>query len=429
MTRFAYNLIFTLLFLVAWPYFFNRMRRRGRLWRKIGERLGIFERGALRKLRSMKHPIWIHAVSVGEMNMALPLIDEIRQLRPEQDVIITTTTVTGRDIGEAARDEHTHILYHPMDLIWCVRRAFDVFQPSMLVLVDQELWPNHIWEARKRSIPVWIVNARMSDRSLRRFRRFRGLLRKVLYDLEMICVQMETDLARFRSAGFPAHKLFVVGSLKFSASSNGHRPEWIDQLRNDLGWTPTTPVLMAGSTHPGEEKILLDCYGRLIGDLPDLKLVLVPRHVERSGEVADLIKRAGFSYARRSNCATDGSPQVLLVDTTGELADLYQLGTVIFVGKSLTGKGGQNFIEAADRGRPVLVGPRMQNFRDLYRLFQEQDAVTTVQDAEELYQASLTYLLNPEAATEIGQRARTLCQRHAGTRKKIAAMIDRRLIH
>lgn len=427
MIRFAYNLIFTLLFLVAWPYFFNRMRRRGRLWRKIGERLGIFERGALRKLRKMDHPIWIHAVSVGEMKMALPLIEEIRQCRPEQDVIITTTTVTGRDIGEGARDDHTHVLYHPMDLIWCVRRAFDVFRPSMLVLVDQELWPNHIWEAGKRNIPVWIVNARMSDRSLSRFRRFRGLLRQVLYDLDLICVQMEADLKRFRSAGFPAHKLFVVGSLKFSASKGVQRPEWIDHLRHDLGWPDEAPVLLAGSTHPGEEKILLQCYGRLMDEFPDLKLVLVPRHAERAGEVAELIGRSGFSFVRRREGSMEMTPQVLLVDTTGELADLYHLGTVVFVGKSLAGRGGQNFIEAAERGRPVVLGARMQNFRDLHRLFQEQDAVVTVQDPEDLYQTCRHLFRNPGVATEMGERARSLCQSHAGTRKKIAAMIDRRL--
>jgi 3-deoxy-D-manno-octulosonic-acid transferase len=427
MVRFLYNIIFTLLFLVAWPYFFNRMRRRGRLWRKIGERLGLFERGALRTLRAMKSPIWIHAVSVGEMKMALPLIEEIRTLRPQQDVIITTTTVTGRDIGEAARNEHTHVLYHPLDLHWCVRKAFEVFRPSMLILVDQELWPNHIWEARRRNVPVWIVNARMSDRSIRRFRTFRGLLRKVLYDLELVCVQMEADVARFQSAGFPAHKLFVVGSLKFTSLTNGHRPQWVFQLREDLGWSDSSPVLFGGSTHPGEEAILLDCYGRLLKDFPDLKLVMVPRHAERSREVVALIEAAGLTYVKRSRQSEGSSPQVLLVDTTGELAALYELGTVVFVGKSLTGKGGQNFIEAAALGRPVLLGPSMRNFRDLYRLFVEQEAVETVRDSGELYTACSRYLRDPEAAREMGERARSLCQKHSGTQKTIAAMIDRRL--
>jgi 3-deoxy-D-manno-octulosonic-acid transferase len=427
MIRLVYNIIFTVLFLVAWPYFFNRMRKRGRLWRKIGERLALFERGALRTLKSLHQPIWIHAVSVGEMKMAIPLIDEIRRLRPDQDVIITTTTVTGRDIGEAIRDAHTHILYHPLDLYWCVTRAFNVFRPSMLILVDQELWPNHIWEARKREIPVWIVNARMSDRSLGRFRRFRGLLRKVLYDLELICVQTDADLPRFRSAGFPAHKLFVVGSLKFSSLSNGHRPAWVDELRRSLGWEASAPVLLAGSTHRGEEKILLECYGRLLENIRDLKLVIVPRHAERKAEVAELIEGEGFSYVRRSDPQAGVSPQVLLVDTTGELAALYGLGSVVFVGKSLAGRGGQNFIEAAALGCPVVLGPHMHNFRDLHRLFLEEEAVVQVQDPEELHATCLRLLEEPEVARAMGQRASDLCQSHSGTQKKIAAMIDKRL--
>lgn len=425
MIRLLYNVIFSLLFLLVWPYYLNRMRKRGRVWRKMAERLAVYERGTLRKLERFRHPVWFHAVSVGEMRMALPLIRELRRHRPQQDVIMTTTTVTGRDIGEVTRDDHTLVLYHPLDFGCCVRKAFAAFRPSMLILIDQELWPNHIWEARDCNVPVWMVNARMSERSAHRFTRFRGLLRSVLKHLEVVCLQMEADVERFRRAGFPAHALFVRGSLKFGVP--GPNDESLaETIRTELGWGDA-PVLLGGSTHPGEEQILTDIFLRLREDYPALRLVLVPRHAERREEVEQLLLSRGLQVRVRR--APDGPdhPDVLLVDTTGELAALYGLGTIVFVGKSLCGGGGQNFIEAAEAGRPILLGSRMGNFRDLHRLFREAQAVLTVEDADELEQEVRRLLNEPEERQRLAKNALQVCQKHSGTHAVLAEMIDRRL--
>jgi len=428
MIRFLYNTVFTIGFLLVWPHLLYRMWKRGQVWRKIGERFSIYERGTIRKLASFQEPLWIHAVSVGEIKMAIPLINEIRKKRPHQDVVLTTTTVTGRRIGEEIRDDHTLMLYHPLDLCWCVRKAFRLIRPQMLILVDQELWPNHLWEAKASGVPVWVVNARMSDRSMKRFRTFRGLLRPLLRELNLVCLQMNEDVERYRRAGFPPHRLFVTGSLKFDVGLQPGESEMIKELREQTSWSANELILLAGSTHSGEEKILIEQFCRMKPQYPDLRLVLVPRHVERTPEIVELVENAGLSYIRRTDVVHSGStPDVFIVNTTGELAHLYHFADINFIGKSLCGKGGQNFIEAARAGKPVLFGPEMSNFRDLLRLFKAADAILQIKDEDELETMIRELISSPAKRKKYGDAAAEVCQQHAGTKEKLSLMIAQAL--
>jgi 3-deoxy-D-manno-octulosonic-acid transferase len=365
---------------------------------------------------------------VGEMMIARVLIRELRTLEPDLDVVLTTTTQTGRAVGRSLVDGRTVLLYNPTDFLLSVSRAFDRIRPSMLVLVEQEIWPNYVWSAQRRKVPVWLVNGRLSPRSFRRFRRFRRFTEPVLRGIEWICLQHESDVDRFAEIGFRSECLAVTGSLKFDVAEEGHFDgELAERVREQVGWTKDDLVLLFGSSHPGEEELMLDMFHALRREFPKLRLLLAPRHFERAGRVTALAKEAGWQGVRRSMLETsvkpDGGWDVLILDTTGELNSLYSLGTINVIGKSIVGKGGQNFIEATRCGRPVLVGPHMSNFESLAGLFLREEGLVQVENSFELFQAIRELLLDREGASKIGQKGREIYLRNLGAGAKTAEMI------
>ncbi|MDR1145184.1 MAG: hypothetical protein LBK71_03500 [Verrucomicrobiales bacterium] len=429
MLRLAYNLVFPFVLVLAAPYYLWRIWRRGNVTRAFGERLAIYSPSTRARLAALDRPVWLHAVSVGEMMLATVLARELRRQRPQLDLVITTTTVTGRRVGQRLADDHLVLLYNPADL-WCtVSAAFRRIRPRLLVLLEQELWPNYIWQAADRQVPVWLLHARLSARSFARFKKFRRLLRPVLAKLALTVAQDEEDMARLADAGFPAHALFCAGSMKFDvaelAAADG---DLAGPLRAQLGWQPADRVLLAGSTFSGEERIFLELFAALKREFPDLRLVLAPRHVERADEIAALCRGFTVSVVRQSQLPPDGAPltvtpDVLLADLTGVLRSLYALGTVNFVGKSLRGRGGQNFIEAARAGKPVIVGPHTQNFARLTELFVREQALIQVRDAAEL-RVTVSGLLADAADRERwGAAARRVYAENLGAGEKSAAMI------
>ena len=428
MLRLFYNLAFLGGLLLTWPYFIYHMWRRGRLFNAFGERLGLYSRGVKAQLEDLKDPVWIHAVSVGEIMLAGVLVRELRQCRPGQDIVITTTTATGRHVGERLVDEHLVLLYNPTDFYFAVRRAFRCIRPSILILMEQEIWPNYIWEAEKRKIPVWLLNARLSDRSWKRMRWFRSLTGPVLRKLSLVGVQARQDIPRLAEAGFPPHTLFYVGSMKFDVAELTSFDSGLGRkVRQAAGWGEDELILLAGSTHPGEERVILELFSDLKRRHPELRLLIAPRHVERTRGVEQLCTEAGYISVRRSRLNLEevakAPVEVLLLDTTGELRSLYDLGTVNFIGKSLIGKGGQNFIEAARAGRPVVVGPNMQNFARLAEQFVREKALLQVQNRAELADAFRQLLDDPERRKQLGGRARDLFLENLGSGARSAEMI------
>ena len=406
MTRTLYTIFYALGFLLLSPSFLYKMWKRGKYRENFFQRFGRYAPEVRQRLaQKRERRCWLQAVSVGEVNIALPFIAALRKQFPELRVILTTTTSTGyalakqrlpagvellyfpqdfswtvcrRHDGQSTKNLGVELLYFPQDFSWTVRRACDLIQPDFAVLIESELWPNHIWELAQRNVPVFLVNARMSPRSAARHHRFRWPFCHVWPCLRLVCVQSQPDFDHYLAAGVPREKLRLTGNLKYDAS--------LPQAGERVPLPPVgdgRPVLVAGSTWPGEEEILFDIAAKI----PGLFLVLVPRHVERTPEIVELAKRKGVTVALRKGEPSSGG-DCLLVNTTGELKRFYELATAIFVGKSLAGNvGGQNIVEAAASGHPVLFGSHMENFKEISRQFLEAGACRQVADANELERA------------------------------------------
>jgi len=373
--------------------------------------------------------MWIHAVSVGEINVALRFMGVLRELDPGLAFVLTATTSTGHALAASRLHPDDVLLYFPCDFPFVVRRVLNCISPSALVLVESELWPNLIREATRRGIPVMLVNGRISDSSYRGYRLVSGLARPVLSSMALLLVQSEVDRRRLVSLGSVPQRTHVIGSAKYDvAVLHPREAAPARQVLAACGIAPDDLLIVGGSTWRGEERILLEIYNELRPDWPTLRLVLVPRHVERSSEVEAEIRRHGLPVVRRSQVDGIGFfkpsvPPVLLVDTTGELTDFYAAATVVFVGKSLTQHGGQNPIEPAALGKPVIVGPNMENFVGIITDFLAGEAVVQVRDAAGLKTALTKLLGSAEARRALGERAREVVESKRGALRRSAEMI------
>ena len=427
MIWFFYNVLFVIGFTLLLPRFFWRMWRRGGYRQGFFQRLAVYGRPLSGQLRSRRR-IWIHAVSVGEVYVAARFMEELRRRRPGTAFVLTTTTSTGHKIAGGVLKPDDVLLYFPVDVPPVIRRVHRLVNPEAVVLTECELWPNMIREARRRQIPVFLINGRISDRSYRGYRLVRAFFRRTVAMVDRLFVQTAADADRLIRLGAEKGRVEVLGSAKYDVAQSDPAGEaWADRLLQSLGVKADAPVMVGGSTWPGEEMILVDIAGKLRADQPGVLLVLVPRHAERGDAVAAELRERGVRFVRRSEMGqpgfrADSPPEVLLVDTTGELKNFYARATAIFVGKSLTQHGGQNVIEPALYGRPVVVGPNMENFAGVMADFLEAEAMVQVRDAAELGSALARLLRDPSLGTQIGQRARQVVEKKRGS---VAATVDR----
>ncbi|MDD4932834.1 MAG: glycosyltransferase N-terminal domain-containing protein [Methylacidiphilaceae bacterium] len=422
--RWCYRLAFPVVAGLISPYYILRLSKRGSPREGLAERMAFYT-GSTRETVGGGVDLWIHAVSVGEVLVALALLRELRKKLPTLRVALTVTTITGRRVALGAADSGTIVLWSPVDFSGVVRRAFALLRPRVLILVETEVWPNYIWEAKRRRVPVLLLNARLSPRTQRWYRRFPEVFRPILRGLALVLAQAPEDVDRLIGAGFPPEAIFVTGNLKYDVANLGSggqdRPcAWWERC----GWPVDTLILLAGSTHPGEEEVMADLYREARRRHPNLRLILAPRHVERSAEIRALCRRSGLSVLSRTELGTgstqDAPPDVLLLDTTGELRFLYEKATVVFIGKSLCARGGQNFLEAACAGKPILVGPNMQNFEMLVREFRRERAILQAAGRVELG-ALLEELLASEAMrSEFGKRAHAVFAKNVGAAARAA---------
>ncbi len=426
MIWFIYNCLFAVGFTLLLPRFLLRMRKRGGYARNFSQRFAVYAPAIQERLRAGR-PVWIHAVSVGELFVALRFMDELRARRPDLRFVLTTTTSTGYALaGERIKDPDL-LLYFPADFPLIMRRALDQINPRAVVLVECELWPNLIRMARRRGVSVTLINGRISDRSYPRYRKLGLFTRPLLRMFDAICAQSEIDRDRLVTLGADPARVQIVGSAKYDMTAPD--PGSADQARAALasaGVPPDATILLGGSTWPGEEEVLLDIYAELKPRFPALVLVLVPRHAERGNEVEEEIAARGLRYVRRSRREPPptAAPDVLLVDTTGELRSFYTAATLIFVGKSLFDHGGQNIIEPALCGKPIVVGPHMENFAVIARDFLAARALIQVPDADGLRAAIVAWLADLESAAAFGRRARELVQQKAGAVRVTADRIS-----
>jgi 3-deoxy-D-manno-octulosonic-acid transferase len=407
MRRLLYNLAFLLVFPFFAPGYLWKMWRRGRSGRGFGQRFGLFGPKTSRILAGFRGAVWMHAVSVGEVQIASALIREWRRRDPGLRVVLSVTTVTGHDTAQRnLGTEDVPIVFNPIDWFPFVRAFFERLRPSMLVLVEAELWPNYLWEARSRGVPVMLVNARLSERTGRRLARNAWFTRPLLELVSRVGVQNERDARRFAELGVAASRITLTGSMKYEVSRIV-RGDGVDAgaLLRMAGWETGRPVFLAGSTHAGEERIAARVWRRVRERVPGLFLVIAPRHFERGGEVSRMLDELGVPHVRRSRKMTGAASDVMILDSTGELRAFFALASVTFIGKSLTGRGGQNFLEAVQSGRPVLFGPHMENFREMAEEFVAAGGAVRVADEAALGDAVERCLTDPAFAAGVADAA------------------------
>ena len=430
--RAAYNILFTLGFWLASPYYFLRLWRRGNWVAGFGQRFGKFDSKFKQSLTN-RHVLWLHAVSVGEVNVCAQLIRALEPRLPNVKIVVSTTTTTGMGRLQESLPMQVGKIYYPIDRRKCVVRAINAVNPDAVILVEAEIWPNFMWRLRDRGTPVFLVNARVSPRSGPRYKRFGILFRDLFQTFTAVGAQTEGDAATLRELGCRPGAVQVVGSLKFDAAKTDERRRLdVPDLLQQFGVPVSAQLLVAGSTHAGEEGILAEIFLRLKKQFPDLFLVLVPRHFERSREVAGELKARGVRFAQRTDAKSgkqlaDNSIDCLLVDTTGELRFFYEHATVIFVGKSLTAEGGQNPIEPGALGKPMVFGPNMQNFADVVKQFLARDGAWQVQNAAELEKAIAELLTNEARREQLGGNALQVVRENQGAIHRTVEMIVQHL--
>ncbi len=366
--------------------------------------------------------LWVQAVSVGEVEIARRVLAELERRAPELGVLLTATTATGLALARRTVGDRHPVHPCPLDLPGPVGRFLDAVRPSAVVLVETELWPELLHQAGRRGIPVAVANGRLSDRSYRRYRRVRALLAPLLEPVTAVLARSAADAARFAGLGIPAARIRVTGNVKYDLEPDPAPLPWAGRL---VAWTAGRPVMVAGSTMEGEEETVLAALERLDADTRPF-LVLAPRHPERFEAVARLLRGRRVALARRTDLgAAPERPDVLLLDTIGELARAYRLAAVAFVGGSLVPTGGHNPLEAAAWGVPVLTGPHVHNFREVYAELLAAGAVRVVSGAEELAAALAAWLDEPRAARAAGEAGRRVVEANRGAAGRTAEAVLR----
>jgi 3-deoxy-D-manno-octulosonic-acid transferase len=407
-----YNAVLALGFVLALPWFLWKGRATGKYLRTFRERMG---RLPVYLNMDGDRSIWIHAVSVGEVLATRPLIPALKQRYPNHKVYLSTTTMTGNEVAQKSMRGVEGFFYAPFDFPGPVRKVLATLNPSLLVIMETEIWPNLIHQAHRRGTRIAIVNGRISPKSFAGYRRVRGFLRGVLAEVDVFLMQGEAHAERIRGLGAPAERVRVTGNLKFDAVEAGRTPERLARII--AGESPRhRPLWVAGSTMAGEEELILQAYRYVCERVPHAGLVIAPRHPERFAEVPALVESAGFRCVRRTTLDPgawrDGD--VVLLDTLGELIQVYSLATVVFVGGSLVPSGGHNILEPAVAGKPVIVGPYMENFQEIAEKFRAEGAMVQVASAEELA-LEVTSLLTDEARRRnLGEKAKSLVDRNRG---------------
>ncbi len=400
------NLVYLLLILFSLPWLAWQAVRKG----KYREGYAAKFLGRVPVRTGNKTCLWLHAVSVGEVNLLAPLLRMIEQNRPEWQCVISTTTTTGMTLAKKKYPGHT-VFYCPLDFSWAVRAAMRRIRPDVLVLAELELWPNLIRAARRQGAKVAVVNGRLGEKSFRGYRRIRPLVARLLRQIDLIASQDETYAERFRALGARAEAVHVTGSMKYDGAQTDRNNPTTQRLAALAGFSAEDIVFLAGSTQEPEEAMVLETFRELSRQWPRLRLVLVPRHPDRFDAVAKLLDASGIDWQRRTALtdpphAPRPTPPVLLVDVVGELGAWWGTAQIAFVGGSMGTRGGQNMIEPAAYGAAVSFGPNTWNFRDIVAAMLARNAAVVVRNQCEMTRFVQRCLEEPMYAAELGQRAR-----------------------
>jgi 3-deoxy-D-manno-octulosonic-acid transferase len=406
------NVVYLLLLVVGSPWLLYQAISKGKY--REGYAAKFFGRVPVR--HGDEPCVWLHAVSVGEVNLLGPLLGRLERQYPGWTFVISATTKTGLELARKKYSPRS-VFYCPLDFTWAVRSAMKRIRPNLLVLAELELWPNLISAAQKQGAKVAVFNGRLSDRSTRGYRRIRPLVASVLRSLDVIAAQNPEYADRFRLLGARPETVHVTGSVKFDGAETSRENPITLRLADLAGIGPDDVVFLAGSTQEPEEAMALEVYREIVREYPQLLLIMTPRHPDRFEEVAGLLERSGVRWQRRSKLgeeARDPEARVLLIDTVGELGAWWGAANIAYVGGSMGKRGGQNMIEPAAYGAAVSFGPNTQNFRDVVALMRERQAAVVVQNADELVAFVRRCLGEPSFAVDLGGRARELVTEQLG---------------
>ncbi len=424
--RFIYNLIFPLAFIFFVPGMIIKLIRRPGHKRTFMERFAVFPAERKKRLREYRGAIWVHAVSVGESLVAAALIRKWRKFNPERKFVLSTTTTTGQELARKQAAPGVEVIYCPIDFIFFVRKVLRLIQPSMLVIFETEIWPNMITEAKKSGAKIALVNARMSDHSARGYYNWRRFFRPILDEFDLIGVQTQQDKERFAAVA-PGANIQVTHNMKFDQEIAADFKS-IDLSAYFGGGEQQ--ILLAASTHPGEEKLIATVFSGLKNDFPKLRLLIVPRHAERANEIIKILNELQLSFRRRSK--DDGSENknvdVLLADTTGEMLAFMQAADVVIMGKSLAGQNeGHNIIEPALLGKAIVCGNVLKNFRFILNVFKDNNAIITIDCDEQLADVLKELFSDKRRREKLGSKARQAVNAQRGaannTIKSLEAML------
>lgn len=434
--RWMLNILYLSLLTLLSPFILWRMVRHGRYRRGLSEKLF----GRLPAPHDAKPIAWFHAVSVGEVIQLQKVVAEFRRQSGDcYSILITTSTDTGFDLARQ-RFSDCHVTWFPLDFSWAVKNAVEMIRPVLVCLMELELWPNFLMECESRGIPVAVVNARLSEKSHRRYRRVSSILRPMFASLDLVAAQSKANGERLLSLGVLPERMHTTGSIKFDGVETKRDNPKTRSLRTLFGLSDHDLVLVAGSTQDPEESLILECWKTLRKDCPALRLILVPRHKERFDEVAAAVEAQGFTVERRSQLESSPfapsnqppsrfappnqqSPSVGLLDTIGELGACWGLADIAFVGGSFGNRGGQNMIEPAAYGAAVTFGPNTWNFRDVVQIFKEASACRQLTSPEELLGALRQFLTNASERQELGRKAQQTVLNQQGATSKTARLL------
>ena len=420
-----YNLLFHLLGLAAIPVFLMKIAKYKHSFK---QKLGFLPRGTLESCRGSPR-IWVNAVSVGEVVAVSPIVKAIKKLYPKSCIIVSTGTETGQNMARQLIKDASAYIYFPVDIPPVVGKMLRAVAPDVFLTSETEIWPNFLRCAKRMGVKTMLVNGRISVRSVARYYRARLFFRRVLTFFDSLGMASEADAERIRKIGAPGDRVAVTGNSKFDALVGQVQPRFEQEMRRVLRVRPGEDVLVAASTHPGEEEVIVDSYKRLLREFPELILVIVPRHVERVPEIEKLLRHSGFDshYLRtgeRSGKKRRQEP-VIVIGTTGELFKVYSIGTVVFCGGSLTPRGGQNILEPAAWGKVILYGPSMEDFLEAKRLLEEVGAGFLVRDTSGIVSVCRRLLIDSDERSRRGEAGKKAILARAGAAEKTAQLVSK----
>lgn len=422
-------ILYDFILILLIPFYICSLILKGKFSREVFKRFRIIDKDILKTIDN-KNVIWLHAVSLGEISTCKSLIRQLSLRFPQKIIFITTITSTGRALAQSFSKDNVVSAYIPFDLSFLINPLIKIIKPSLLILIETELWPNLLYHTEKRKIPVLVLNARLSDQSFGKYRFFGWFVKRLTRGIKMFCVQSDIDRDRFLELGVARERVNVTGNMKFDAIEE-LGPEQLgklDSFKNKIALSEETFFIVAGSTHNQEEEYILDAFIELHRRFNNLRLLIAPRHLERLGSIEDLIEKKNIKSERFSQLKSASSDSILLLDTIGELRLVYALASLVFVGGSLVPIGGHNILEPAFFEKPIVVGPYMHNSKAITELFLSGNALVQLKDTSELKSKIAELISNRDKLIALGKAAKSVLASKQGATILNLGIIEKNIL-